>query len=127
MIDCGIRTSHKACLSKGLSGEMLIAPHMDPIEPTKLTPRTAPREIHQQPSVRTPARTFDDLHGLADMIRTAAPDLNKDLAASAVKRRPPPVYWKLSFKYDCSAALKPSLVSRFNSMLVATIVPATVA
>jgi hypothetical protein len=61
------------------------------------------------------------------MIRTAAPDLNNALAASAVKRRPPPVYWKLSFKYDCSAALKPSLVSRFRNTLVATIVPATAA
>lgn len=61
------------------------------------------------------------------MILTAAPDLNNDLAASAVKRRPPPVYWKLSFRYDFSAGLKPSLVSRFRNTLVATIVPATVA
>jgi hypothetical protein len=61
------------------------------------------------------------------MIRTAAPDLNNDLAASAVRRSPPPVYWKLSFKYDCSVALKPSLVSRFKNALVAMTVPAMVA
>jgi len=126
MASCNIRTSHKACLSKGLSGEVLIAPHMVPIEPTKLTPRTTPKESRQQSLGYIPHWLIGS-HGLADIIRTAAPDLNNDLAASAVNRRPPPVYWKLSFKYDCSAALKPSLVSRFKKTLVATIVPATVA
>jgi len=113
-------------LRRGLSGEVFIAPHMVPIEPTRLTPRTTPRENHQLPP-RHAYTTIYDLHGLADMILTAAPDLNNDLAASAVKRRPPPVYWKLSFRYDFSAGLKPSLVSRFRNTLVATIVPATVA
>jgi len=48
--DHDIRTSHKACLSKGLSGEVLIAPHMVPIEPAKLTPMTTPKESDQQSS-----------------------------------------------------------------------------
>lgn len=61
------------------------------------------------------------------MILTAAPDLKNDLAARAVKRSPPPVYWKLSFRYDFSAALRLSLVSRFRNTFVAMTVPATVA
>jgi hypothetical protein len=89
------RTNHKACLSKGLSGETLIAPHMVPIEPTKLTPMTSPSKVRQQPS---PSEIIGNLHGLADIILTAAPDLKNDLAARAVKRSPPPVYWKLSFR-----------------------------
>jgi hypothetical protein len=99
---------------------------MVPIEPTKLTPRTTPEGTSITVGIH-PTRTFEDSHGLADIIRTAAPDLNSDLAASAVKRRPPPVYWKLSFKYDFSAGLKPSLVSRFKNTFVATTVPATAA
>lgn len=75
--------------------------------PAKLTPRTT--------------------HGFADIMRNAVPLLNNIRAANAVSAKPPPVYLKLSFKYDFSAGERASLVSLFRSPSANMTVPATAA
>ena len=84
-----------------------MAPIIVPIEPTRLTPSTN--------------------HGFAAMMRKVKPFRNMALAARAVMASPPPVYWKLSCRYDCSAAERPSRVSRLRNAFTPTMVPATVA
>jgi hypothetical protein len=68
-----------------------------------------------------------DVQGLADIILNATPDLNNDRAAKAVRARPPPVYLKLSCRYDCSDSVSPSRVSLFKNASATRMVPATVA
>ena len=84
-----------------------MVPIIVPMLPTRLTPRTT--------------------HGFVAIRRNAKPDLNSDRAARAVTARPPPAYMKLSWRYDCSACERPSLVSLLKKAFTATIVPATVA
>ena len=88
------------------SGEVYMVPIMVPMLPARLTPRTT--------------------HGFVAMRRKAKPDLKSDRAARAVTARPPPAYMKLSWRYDCSAGERPSLVSRLKNAFTATMVPATV-
>ena len=59
-------------------------------------------------------------------MRNANPDLKSDRAAKAVNASPPPVYIKLSCKYDCSAIESGSRVSLFKNASAAMTVPATV-
>ena len=61
------------------------------------------------------------------MIRKAVPDLNIERAAKAVNARPPPVYLKLSLRYDLSDALRASLVSLFRNASARKTDPATAA
>ena len=100
-------TNQKACLSTVSSGGVYIAPIMVPMEPTKLTPSTT--------------------HGFADMMRKVNPFLNMVRATKAVIASPPPVYWKLSCRYDRSAGESASRVSRLRNAFTPTIVPATAA
>ena len=64
---------------------------------------------------------------MADITRNAKPFLNIERATIAVIASPPPVYLKLSFKYDFSAGDKASLVSLLKTALTTTTVPATAA
>lgn len=81
-----------------------MTPIMEPTDPTRLTPRTT--------------------HGFADMIRKAAPERKRERAPRAVKTRPPPVYLNVSWRYDRSAGLSESRVSRLKKPFTTTIVPA---
>lgn len=104
-VHTGQPTSQNVCFNTVFSGDVYIAPIIVPMEPAKLIPSTT--------------------QGLADIMRKAKPFLNIVRATSAVMARPPPVYWKLSCRYDRSAWESASRVSRLRKVLTPTIVPAT--
>ena len=61
------------------------------------------------------------------MIRYVKPFLNIVRATSAVIANPPPVYLKLSLRYDFSTGDNASLVSLLSSTFATKIVPPTAA
>jgi hypothetical protein len=65
------------------------------------------------------------MHGLAAIILNATPELKKLRAAKAVRRRPPPVYLKVSLSRLCSATDRESRVSLFKTPSVIMTTPAT--
>ena len=101
-----LKPSQNVCFKTVFSGDVAITPTIVPMEPTKLTPRKT--------------------HGLVAMMRKATPERKSDRAARAVSASPPPVYLKASLRYERSAGLNASRVSRLRKPLTTTTVPAMV-